>query len=75
MVVVSSEMMACGGQKWSWKSRDCVAAIGAVTFSSTGEDDRSKGAERKMLVVLRRVVGGRTTANSGERERETRICN
>ena len=59
MVVVSSEMEACGGRKWGWKSPDWVTAVGAVTFSSTGEDDRFEVSERKMPVVLRRAVGGR----------------
>ena len=58
MVVVSSEMAACGGRKQGRKVTDCLAAVEAVTFPSAEEDDRSVGAERKMLVVLRRVVGG-----------------
>ena len=58
LVVVSSEMVACGGRNGRQNLSGFVAVVGAVTFSSTGEDDRSEGTERKMPVVLRRAVGG-----------------
>ena len=59
LVVVASETEVRGGRKWGWKSPDCLVAVGAVTSTTARDDERTEGYESRMMVALRRAMGGR----------------
>ena len=65
LVVVESELVACGGRKWRRNGLGSACCDGTALFSSTGGGDWAARMTKEIMVMIRQLLVAEAGGRSG----------